>query len=94
LQVAIIEEYGPRFAPGTTVLYLGDTASKRVVYEADKLAERIYVGAFPNFNTLRKYAGDLAWETEVWIAEMPEHMIHFNGPKFLGQFPVREQPTR
>ncbi|HBV82256.1 MAG TPA: hypothetical protein DEB74_05575, partial [Lachnospiraceae bacterium] len=25
-----------------------------------------------------------AWETEVWIAEMPEHMIHLNGDKFLG----------
>lgn len=32
--------------------------------------------------TFRKQA--LAWETEVWIAEMPEHMIHLNGDKFLG----------
>ena len=23
-------------------------------------------------------------ETEVWIVEKPDHMIHFNGDKFLG----------
>jgi hypothetical protein len=27
---------------------------------------------------------EIAWETEVWIAELPSHMIHFNGSKFLG----------
>ena len=27
---------------------------------------------------------ELAWETEVWIAEMPEHMIHLNGDRFMG----------
>jgi hypothetical protein len=36
--------------------------------------------------TFRKYAGDIAWETEVWIADYPDHMIHFNGPKFLGPY--------
>jgi hypothetical protein len=28
----------------------------------------------------------MAWEPEVWIAAMPDHMIHFNGPKFLGPY--------
>ncbi|MFS2517149.1 MULTISPECIES: BsuBI/PstI family type II restriction endonuclease [Parabacteroides] len=27
---------------------------------------------------------DIAWETEVWIAENPGHMIHFNGDRFIG----------
>ena len=38
LQVAIIEEFGPRFAPGAMVLYVGDTAKKHVIYEQDQLA--------------------------------------------------------
>jgi hypothetical protein len=34
----------------------------------------------------RKYAADIAWETEVWIAATPDHMIRFNGPTFLGPY--------
>lgn len=45
---------------------------------------KIYVTAFPDFKTFKKYSETLAWETEVWIAEMPDHMIHYNGDKFLG----------
>jgi hypothetical protein len=140
LQVAVIEHFAPRFAPGSVLLYVGDTASKQVVYDDaslkelripvtqhDKLpdiilywqernwlflieavtshgpvspkrhreleamlktcsAERVYVTAFLDSRAFRKYAGDIAWETEVWIAETPDHMIHFNGPKFLGPY--------
>jgi len=140
LQVAIIEEFGPRFASGATVLYVGDTAKKHVIYERNQLArlgvpitehdklpdvvlfdpkknwlflieavtshgpvspkrqreieaflsrcmaERIYVTAFLSINDFRKYAADIAWETEVWIAATPDHMIHFNGPKFFGPY--------
>ena len=46
----------------------------------------MYVSAFRDGKTFRKYAGDIAWETEVWIADSPDHMIHFNGPKFLGPY--------
>lgn len=46
-------------------------------------AKRIYVSAFPDFSTFKKYANDIAWETEVWLQEWPDHMIHFNGEKFL-----------
>lgn len=46
-------------------------------------AGKIFVTAFPDFKTYKKFSEDLAWETEVWIAEMPEHMIHLNGNKFL-----------
>jgi hypothetical protein len=140
LQVAVVEQFGPRFAPGATVLYVGDTAEKHVVYEARQLTElgipitqhdklpdiilhwpdrkwvylieavtshgpvspkrhreieamlsecptdRVYVSAFLDVQSFRKFAGDIAWETEVWIAEQPDHMIHFNGPKFLGPY--------
>ncbi len=47
-------------------------------------ADRIYVTAFSNLDVFRKNSKDIAWETEVWIAEVPDHMIHFNGDKFLG----------
>lgn len=138
LQVAVIEEFGPRFAPGARLIYLGDTEQKNLVLDEpafdslnmtlpphDKLpdivlydelrqwvflieavsshgpvspkrfveleiafktctAGRIYVSAFPDFATFKRFAGEIAWETEVWISEIPDHLIHFNGDKFLG----------
>jgi adenine-specific DNA-methyltransferase len=138
LEVAIIEEFGPRFAPGAKLIYLGDTAKKTLILdevafakldvsisehgkfpdiilhdtkkkwlflieavtthgpvspkrqlELEKLfekcrARKVYVTAFLDFVTFKKYSNDIAWETEVWIAEMPSHMIHYNGEKFLG----------
>jgi hypothetical protein len=47
-------------------------------------AGKIFVTAFLDFGTYKKFSQDLAWETEVWISELPEHMIHLNGDKFLG----------
>lgn len=44
----------------------------------------VFVTAFLDFSTFKKFSNEIAWETEVWIAEMPSHMIHFNGDKFLG----------
>lgn len=45
---------------------------------------KIYVTAFPDFKTFKKFSETLAWEIEVWIADVPDHMIHLNGDKFLG----------
>ena len=138
LQAAIVEEFGPRFAPGATLLYLGDTENKKLILDADAFAalgvpapsheklpdvvlydekrqwlllveavtsrgpispkryvelERmfagcsagiIYVTAFPDFTTFKGFLSHIAWDTEVWLAEMPDHMIHFNGDRFLG----------
>ncbi|MBP3233146.1 MAG: restriction endonuclease [Eubacterium sp.] len=138
LQKAIIEEFAPRFAPGSECLYVGDTIEKDLVKNVDKLKElgfsitlhdkmpdvvlyrededwiyfvesvtsvgpmdpkriieisdmtktvksgKIFVTAFLDFATYKKFADSLAWETEVWIADMPDHMIHLNGDKFLG----------
>ena len=47
-------------------------------------AGKIFVTAFLDFPTFKKFSESLAWETEVWIASMPDHMIHLNGDKFLG----------
>jgi hypothetical protein len=45
---------------------------------------KIYVTAFPDLKTFKKFSESLAWETEVWLSEMPDHMIHLNGDKFMG----------
>jgi len=138
LQVAVIEHFIPRFAAGSQLLYLGDTAKKNVYldqqplkklgirlsdhdklpdvvfYDPDKKRlflveavtshgpmspkrrmeleamlsghqlQTIFVSAFLDFVELRKHMKMIAWETEVWIAEVPDHMIHFDGERFLG----------
>jgi type II restriction enzyme len=143
VQAAVLLDFAARFAPGSTILYLGDTAKKTLILEEDALrklcvpitkhdklpdivlydeqrqwlflieavtshgpvspkrklemerelksctAERIYVSAFPNFKEFRRHIDNIAWETEVWIVENPDHMIHFNGDKFLGPAPQR-----
>lgn len=138
LQRLVVEEFGPRFAPKSALLYLGDTAQKRIIHDHDTLArlgipelnhdklpdvvlfdgsrnwlflieavtshgpispkrhaeleamlsrceaDRVYVTAFPDFTTFKQYATEVVWESEVWIADAPDHMIHFNGDRFLG----------
>jgi hypothetical protein len=49
----------------------------------------VYVTAFPNKSVLSRYLTEIAWETEVWIAENPSHLIHFNGERFLGPYESR-----
>jgi len=46
----------------------------------------VYVTAFPDKRTMGRYVGEISWETEVWVAEAPTHMIHFNGVRFLGPY--------
>lgn len=45
---------------------------------------KIFITAFLNRSVFNKFVSELAWETEVWIADDPDHMIHFNGDRFLG----------
>ena len=47
----------------------------------------VFVTAFENRRTMQSFVSHLAWESEVWIAEDPDHMIHFNGERFLGPYP-------
>ncbi len=46
----------------------------------------VYVTAFPNRTTMSRYLGEIAWETEVWVADAPSHLIHFDGERFLGPY--------
>lgn len=71
-----------------SVTSVGPMDPKRIV-EIKSMTEKvaagmIFVTAFLDFKTYKKFSEQLAWETEVWIAEMPDHMIHLNGDKFMG----------
>lgn len=46
----------------------------------------VYVTAFPNRSLMARYLNDISWETEVWVADAPSHLIHFNGVRFLGPY--------
>jgi len=46
----------------------------------------VYVSAFPTRKVFLKHLQFISWETEVWIADSPTHMIHFNGERFLGPY--------
>jgi len=65
----------------------GPVSNKRLIelneYFSEVRYKKIFVSAFPDLKEFKRHVDDLAWETEVWIAEIPEHMIHFNGDKFL-----------
>lgn len=54
---------------------------------AGSSAGLVYVTAFPSRALMGRYLGDIAWETEVWVADAPSHLIHFNGERFLGPYP-------
>ncbi|MCY8995103.1 BsuBI/PstI family type II restriction endonuclease [Bacillus inaquosorum] len=46
----------------------------------------VYVTAFPNRSLMARYLNNISWETEVWVADAPSHLIHFNGIRFLGPY--------
>lgn len=52
----------------------------------DSTAGLVYVSAFPSRAIMRKYLADIAWETEAWAADEPDHLTHFNGERFLGPY--------
>jgi adenine-specific DNA-methyltransferase len=53
---------------------------------ADVRPGLVFVTAFPDRKTFARFHAAIAWETEVWIADAPDHMIHFNGERFLGPY--------
>lgn len=53
---------------------------------AGSSAGLVYVTAFPNRPVMARYLGEIAWKSEVWIADAPTHLIHFNGVRFLGPY--------
>jgi hypothetical protein len=136
----IVEDFAPRFAPGSVLVYAGDTGDKWGYFDAvlladlgvtvdshgkmpdvvlhfvernwlllvesvtshgpvdgkrhaelaklfaDSTAGLVYVTAFPNRGIMSRYLSEIAWETEVWVADAPSHLIHFNGVRFLGPY--------
>ena len=54
---------------------------------SESKAGLVYVTAFPSRAIMARYLGEIAWETEVWCADAPSHLIHFNGNRFLGPYP-------
>lgn len=66
----------------------GPVSPKRLLEMEELLADcnvgKVYVTAFPDMAEFKKHSNSIAWETEVWIMEIPDHMIHFNGDRFMG----------
>lgn len=66
----------------------GPVTPKRILEIDDMLsscsAGAVYVSAFPDFAEFRKHLQFVAWETEVWLCDTPDHMIHYDGDRFLG----------
>ena len=137
---AVIEDFAPCFAPGSKLVYAGDTGEKWSYFDEPLLAELgirvdshgkmpdvvlhypeknwlllvesvtshgpvdgkrhnelaalfaeskiglVYVTAFPNRTLMSRHVSEIAWETEVWVADAPSHLIHFDGLRFLGPY--------
>jgi len=47
----------------------------------------VFVTAFETREAMGRFLNQISWETEVWIADNPDHVIHFNGERFLGPYP-------
>lgn len=48
----------------------------------------VFVTTFLTRRAMVRFLSEISWETDVWIAESPTHLIHFNGDRFLG--PLKE----
>jgi len=81
--------------PTRNWLVLAEAASSHGPVDSTRLAELkqlfagataglVFVSCFPDRSVMRSYLPALAWETEAWAASDPEHLIHFNGDRFLG----------
>ena len=66
----------------------GPVSPKRLLELEDFLKDckvgKVYVTAFPDMTEFKKHSNNIAWETEVWLMEVADHMIHFNGDRFIG----------
>jgi adenine-specific DNA-methyltransferase len=58
-------------------------AELRLAFGATE-ADLVFVTAFPTRLHMVSCATDIAWESVVWCADNPTHLIHFNGDRFLG----------
>lgn len=85
------------YQPEKNWLFLMEAASTHGPVDAKRYGELsslftgstaglVYVSCFPSRATMRRFLSDLAWETEVWNADEPTHMIHLNGSRFMGPY--------
>jgi type II restriction enzyme len=85
------------YLPGKNWLVLMEAASSHGPVDAKRHEELaalfqgstaglVYVSCFPSREEMRRYLSQIAWETEVWCADNPSHLIHFNGERFLGPY--------
>ena len=84
--IVIYDEVPERLILCEAVTSHGPVSHKRRIelegYLSDCRVARMYLSAFLSFAEFKRHAESIAWETEVWIAEAPEHMLHYNGGKF------------
>ena len=57
------------------------------------IAGLVFVTAFESRRAMQSFLPQISWETEVWVAEAPDHIIHFNGERFLGPYPDAMPPA-
>lgn len=74
--------------PGAGIGMLSAAAVAALCERPDPPAS-IAVTAFLERKALQKELANISWETEVWIAEAPTHLIHFDGERFLGPYTER-----
>ena len=53
---------------------------------AKSTAGLVMVTAFADRRAMQQYLSDISWETDVWVADAPDHVIHFDGERFLGPY--------
>ncbi|MCL6097626.1 MAG: N-6 DNA methylase [Bacteroidetes bacterium] len=46
----------------------------------------VFITTFLNKKTMLKYLEKIAWETDIWVADNPTHLVHLNGKRFLGPY--------
>lgn len=47
--------------------------------------EAAFITAFDTTKKMLKAYSEIAWDTEIWVAEEPTHLLHKNGDKFVGR---------
>ncbi len=46
----------------------------------------VFITTFLDKKTMLQYLEKVAWETDIWVADNPTHLIHLNGKRFLGPY--------
>ena len=55
------------------------------------MLQKLDTAACPNRSIMGRYLCEIAWETEEWVTDTPSHLLHLNGMRFLGPYPVESK---